>query len=95
MLTQTSDAIVVSIRVEEGLNTNMLEYSNMMLDKHNNTLDGYNRREWLWKALGISICLIGAILMYQGKLLGVNTPGYATVLGIIGIGIIANSGKRT
>ena len=43
--------------------------------------------------VGLAIALIAAFLMLNGNVLGENTPGYATVLGIIGIGLIANSRK--
>jgi len=41
--------------------------------------------------LGILIALIGAFLMWNGSILGENTTGIATVIGIIGIGLIAMS----
>jgi len=44
-------------------------------------------------ALGILIALIGAFLMWNGSILGKNTTGIATVIGIVGIGLIATSGK--
>jgi len=69
----------------------MLDYSNIMLDIINNVLDGYNGKAWLMTILGVSLCLIGAILMYHGKVLGENTIGYATVLGIFDIGIMTGS----
>jgi hypothetical protein len=45
-------------------------------------------------ALGVSLCLIGASLMFNGSILGENTTGIATVTGIIGIGTIARARKR-
>ena len=46
-------------------------------------------------ALGVAICLTGAALMAFGKgLLGENHTGIATVIGIVGIGLIAKSSKR-
>jgi hypothetical protein len=39
-------------------------------------------------ALGVTICLAGAFLMWDGSILGENHAGIATVIGIIGIGII-------
>jgi hypothetical protein len=43
---------------------------------------------------GITICLLGAALMAFGEgLLGENHTGIATVIGIVGIGIIATSSK--
>jgi len=48
------------------------------------------------KALGVSVCLIGAFLMAWGNpLLGENHTGIATVAGILGIGIISKSRKIT
>jgi hypothetical protein len=43
------------------------------------------------KTLGVLICLTGAYLMYNGSILGENTTGLATVIGIIGIGLINSS----
>jgi hypothetical protein len=43
--------------------------------------------------LGISVCLIGAYLMAFGEgLLGENHTGIASVIGIVGIGLIGTSG---
>jgi len=43
-------------------------------------------------ALGVVVCLTGAVLMAFGEgLLGENHTGIATVIGIIGIGIIGTS----
>ena len=41
--------------------------------------------------LGILIALTGAFLMWNGSILGEKTTGIATVIGIIGIGLIATS----
>jgi len=41
--------------------------------------------------LGILLSLTGAFLMWNGHVLGENTTGIATVIGIIGIGLIATS----
>jgi hypothetical protein len=41
--------------------------------------------------LGILIALTGAFLMWHGSILGENTTGIATVIGIIGIGLISTS----
>jgi len=43
--------------------------------------------------LGILIALAGAFLMWNGSILGENTTGIATVMGIVGIGLIATSGR--
>ena len=45
----------------------------------------------LRKTLGVLICLTGTYLMYNGNILGENTTGLATVIGIIGIGLIGSS----
>jgi len=43
-------------------------------------------------ALGVAVCLTGAALMAFGEgLLGENHTGIATVIGIIGIGLIGAS----
>jgi hypothetical protein len=47
-------------------------------------------------ALGVAVCLTGAALMAFGEgLLGENHTGIATVIGIVGIGIISTSGIVT
>jgi hypothetical protein len=44
-------------------------------------------------ALGVSVCLIGAFLMAFGEgILGEDHAGIATIIGIVGIGLIATSG---
>ena len=43
--------------------------------------------------LGILVALIGAFLMWNGSILGENTTGIATVMGIVGIGLIGISGR--
>ena len=54
----------------------------------------------MWKqtvlfVLGVAVCLTGAFLMAWGHpILGENHAGIATVIGIIGIGIITQSKKR-
>jgi membrane protein CcdC involved in cytochrome C biogenesis len=40
---------------------------------------------------GLVLALAGAFLMFNGDMLGENTTGVATVIGIIGIGLIATS----
>jgi len=40
---------------------------------------------------GIVIALTAAIFMFDGHILGENTAGISTVLGIVGIGLIATS----
>jgi hypothetical protein len=44
-------------------------------------------------ALGISVCLIGALVMVAGEsILGENHTGIANVIGMVGIGLIGTSG---
>jgi hypothetical protein len=44
-------------------------------------------------ALGIVVCLIGAFVMVAGEsIVGENHTGIATVIGIVGIGLIGTSG---
>ena len=38
--------------------------------------------------LGVLLCLMGALLMFEGSILGERTTGIATVIGIVGIGLI-------
>jgi len=45
-------------------------------------------------ALGALACLIGAFLMWEGSVLGERTTGVATVVGIVGIGLLARSSKE-
>jgi hypothetical protein len=53
-----------------------------------------NRRHAIL-ALGVSVCLIGALVMVVGEsILGENHTGIASVIGIVGIGLIARSSKR-
>jgi len=52
------------------------------------------RWDYVSFVLGISLCLIGAFLMFEGSILGERTTGIATVIGIVGIGLIATSGVR-
>ena len=43
--------------------------------------------------LGVSVCLVGALIMVSGgAILGENHTGIATVVGIVGIGLIGTSG---
>ena len=45
-------------------------------------------------ALGIILCVIAAALMVEGSILGERTTGIATVILIVGIGLIGTSGVR-
>jgi len=49
------------------------------------------RWQYVSFVLGISLCLIGAFLMFEGNILGENNTGWAAVIGIVGIGLIATS----
>jgi Na+/H+ antiporter NhaD/arsenite permease-like protein len=41
--------------------------------------------------IGLILALIAAFFMFDGDILGENTTGIATVIGIVGIGLIASS----
>ena len=41
--------------------------------------------------LGIILALTGAVIMFEGSLFGERTTGIATVIGIVGICLIATS----
>jgi drug/metabolite transporter (DMT)-like permease len=40
---------------------------------------------------GIALCLTGAVLMVHGSVFGDRTTGIATIMGIVGIGLISTS----
>jgi len=44
--------------------------------------------QWI---IGIVLALIAAIFMFDGDILGENTTGISTVIGIVGIGLIGTS----
>jgi hypothetical protein len=46
------------------------------------------------KLIGIATCLVGAVFMFHGGILGENTTGIATLIGIVGIGILSTSNRR-
>ena len=47
------------------------------------------RRQYVLTLLGVLVCLTGALLMVAGEsILGADHAGIATVVGIVGIGII-------
>jgi hypothetical protein len=57
--------------------------------------EGINKWQHAISALGVSVCLIGALVMVAGEsILGENHTGIATLIGIVGIGLIARSSKR-
>ena len=47
--------------------------------------------QWI---VGIVLALVAAIFMFDGDILGENTVGISTILGIIGICLIATSNVR-
>ena len=54
---------------------------------------GIRRQSYAVLALGISICLVGALLMVVGEAIGGSDhAGISTIVGIVGIGIIGTSG---
>lgn len=56
---------------------------------------GINKWQLVIFALGVSVCLIGALVMVAGEsILGENHAGIAAVIGIIGIGLIGSSSIR-
>ena len=40
---------------------------------------------------GIAVALVGAAFMFNGDIFGENTSGIATIIGIVGISLIASS----
>jgi len=44
--------------------------------------------------LGLLLALIGAGVMFHGDIFGENNSGIATIMGIVGIGLIATSNFR-
>jgi len=55
---------------------------------------GTRRWQYAVLVLGVSVCLIGAFLMWDGSILGERTTGIATVVGIVGIGMISRARAR-
>ena len=49
------------------------------------------RWEYVLLVLGLSLCLIGAIVMFEGNIFGENNSGLAIVIGIVGVGLVATS----
>lgn len=45
------------------------------------------------KIVGILLALTGGLLMWNGSILGENTTGIATIIGIVGLTLIATSRK--
>jgi hypothetical protein len=52
------------------------------------------RTQYALKVLGVVVCLIGAVLMFDGSLLGERTIGLATLAVIAGISLIASSARK-
>jgi len=59
------------------------------------TLEGIsNKRKKAFFAqwvIGLAVAVIAAIFMFDGDILGENTTGISTVMGIVGISLIATS----
>ena len=53
-----------------------------------------NSSQYAILTLGVLVCLIGALLMFDGSVLGERTTGIATLVGITGCGIITHANKR-
>jgi amino acid transporter len=60
------------------------------------TLEGISNRrkkafftQWI---IGLVVAVIAAIFMFDGDILGENTTGISTIMGIVGISLIATSG---
>ena len=60
------------------------------------TLEGISNRrkrvfftQWI---IGLATAVIAAIFMFDGDILGENTAGISTVIGIVGVSLIATSG---
>ena len=71
-----------------------------MLEMHNKMFGIDNRGEPRWRyailVLGVLVCLTGAFLMAWGhSILGERHTGIATVVGILGIGMISSSRKNS
>lgn len=51
-----------------------------------------NRKAFFAQSIvGLALALIAAFFMFDGDILGENTTGIATVIGIVGIGLIGTS----
>jgi len=50
------------------------------------------RRPYAILTLGVWVCIVGAFLMVAGEsILGADHTGIATIVGIVGLGIIAHA----
>ena len=50
-----------------------------------------NKKFIIHFVLGIIVALSGAVIMFHGSIFGENNVGIASVIGMIGIGIICSS----
>ncbi len=50
-----------------------------------------NKKFVIHFVVGIIIALIGAVIMFDGSIFGEDHTGIASIIGVIGIGIIATS----
>jgi len=81
---------IISVIKSRRKNKNLLWRRGELMKKNTAT----NSWQYAILALGVSVCLIGALLMAVGEgILGENHTGIATVIGIVGIGLIARSTK--
>ena len=49
------------------------------------------RWEYVLLVLGILLCLIGAIVMFEGNIFGDYNSGSSIVIGIVGVGLVTIS----
>jgi len=55
---------------------------------------GISSWQYAMLALGVSVCLIGALVMVVGEsILGENHSGIAAVIGIVGLGLVTKRRK--
>jgi len=62
-----------------------------VIGKKKNSKDALKHVNMIQFIIGICVSLIGAGIMFHGNIFGENNSGIATVIGIIGIGLIATS----
>jgi len=62
-----------------------------VIGKKKNSKDALKHVNMIQFISGICVSLIGAGIMFQGNIFGERNSGIATVIGIIGIGLIATS----
>ena len=66
----------------------------LVIGKKKNSKDALKHVNITQFIVGICVTLIGAGIMFHGNIFAENNSGIATVIGIIGIGIIATSNFR-